>query len=196
MFTSISWQEFFLVISFSVVSYYCLATLLLFRQEITSLFRGHSFNLRPADEVSEFADSGPGIMGTIQHQEESVNQRTSINAAWEIEVFPSNDDPETFSDIKQGPSPENAAMLIGSVADLLQEIKTLVELVGEYKSAKEEGSSLFQTLFSRYPHLRESIYQEPINLYIYQTAKSTFDFDLELQEIRQWWAPVSDGIIS
>lgn len=187
MFNSISWQEFLLVVSLSVVGYYCLATLLLFRLEIVSLFRAQSSKSTPADEVSDVPDSGPGVMGTIQHQEESLIQRTSIDTAREIEVFPSNDDPETFSEVTERDPAENGAMLIGSVADLLQEIKTLVELVAEYKSPKEEGISLFQTLLLRYPYLRDSIYQEPVNLYIYEAAKSRFHFDLELEEIRQWW---------
>ncbi len=189
MFNSISWQEFFLVIGFSAVAYYCLATLLLFRVEILSLFRGNFSKFGPAEDVSDVPDSESGIMGNVQ--EEPVSPRTSLDSAREIEVFPSNDDPETFSEVRQAPAAQDPAMLIGSVSDLLQEIKTLVELVVEYKSPKQEGISLFQTLLLRYPHLRDSIYQEPVNLYIYETAKSRFHFELELDEIRQWWGPPS-----
>lgn len=186
MFNSISWPEFFLFIGFSALAYYCLATLLLFRLEILSFLRANFSKSALAEDVSEVPDPGAGIMGSVQ-PEEPVTPRTSLDSARELEVFPSNDDPEIFSEVKQGPSAQDPALLIGSVADLLQEIKTLIELIAEYKSPKQEGTSLFQTLLLRYPHLWKSTYEEPVNLYIYETAKSRFHFELGLDEIRQWW---------
>lgn len=188
MFSSISWQEFLLVIVFAVLTYYCLAAIFLFRAEIVSLFRGQISGSMRKDDLPPF-DSGSRVMGSIQPDEERVNQRISTDSVREIEVLPSEDDPETLAEVRQSPGIESGAMLIGSVADLLQEVKTLVELIAEYKSPKEEALSLFQTLLLRYPHLRESIYQEPVNLYIYENSKSRFPFILELGEIRRWWGP-------
>lgn len=186
MFSSISWQEFLLVIFFAVLAYYCLTAIVLFRTEIVSLFRGQISGSMRKDDLSP-SDSGSEVMGSIQPDEEPVNQRISTDTARGIEVLTSEDDPETLAEVRQSPGVESGAMLIGSVADLLQEVKTLVELIAEYRSPKEEALSLFQTLLLRYPHLRESIYQEPVNLYIYENSKSRFPFSLELDEIRRWW---------
>lgn len=187
MFSSISWQEFFIVIAFSVLAYYCLTALLLFRTDIVSLLRGQVSGSMRKDDLS-LSDSGSEVMGSIQPDEEPVSLRISTNTSQEIQVL-SDGDPETLTEVRQSPGVESGAMLIGSVADLLQEVKTLVELIAEYKSPKEEALSLFQTLLLRYPHLRESIYQEPVNLYIYENSKSRFPFSLELDEIRRWWGP-------
>ena len=193
MFNSISWQEFFLLIGLSALAYYSLTILLLFRTEVFSLFRDRFSRSPPVNQVPDVPDSEPGMMGNVQ-KGEPVSLRTSLDSARDIEVFPSNEGPESFSEVEQMPSAQDPSLLIGSVADLLQEIKTLVELIAQYKSPKEEATSLFQTLLLRYPHLRDSIYLEPVNFYICETAKSRFHFELNLDEIRQCWGTRHDTI--
>ena len=184
MFTSITWELFFTAILLIAGGYYGITVLLLYHHEIIHWFKSRSQQSRVSTpEHSVESTPSVGIMGGANRDNANEPLRTSVKTE-EVAIAASDDEPETIH------SPTLLAkddLLIGSVADLLQEIKTLVQLVAEYKSDKIESQSLFHALLIRYPHLRDTSYQEAIGLYICEAAKGQFSFDISLKEVSTWW---------
>jgi len=184
MFTSITWEIFFTAILLIVGGYYSITALLLYHKEIVQWFKFRSQQSTVTTPERE-PESSPsvGIMGGINQGNTSAPLKTSVNIE-EVAIAASDDEPE----IIHSPTLQvKDDLLIGSVADLLQEIKTLVQLVAEYKSDKSETQSLFHALLVRYPHLRDTTYQEAIGLYICDAAKGQFSFDVSPKEVSAWW---------
>ncbi len=184
MFSSITWEIFLTTVVAVIGCYYGITTLLLYHQEIIQYVKTRGQQPLVSSESTKVTASH-SVMGNIQ-EESSRELRSTISPAEEINVASDDDQPETVT------SPEVVLwtrdnLLIGSVADLLQEVKTLSQLMAECKSDKAEGESLFKTLLLRYPHLRGTIYRDAINLFIIDAARNQFAFDLSLSEINSWW---------
>lgn len=185
MFSSITWEIFLTTVLAVVSCYYGITTLLLYHQEIIQYVKTRGQQHPVSPQPTKVAASSHSVMGSIQ-EESSRELRSTISPAEEISVASDDDQPETVT------SPEVVSwtrdnLLIGSVADLLQEVKTLSQLMAECESDKAEGESLFKTLLLRYPHLRGTIYRDAVNLFIIDAARNHFVFDLSLSEINSWW---------
>jgi hypothetical protein len=185
MFSSITWELFITAIAVVIGGYYGITTLLLYHREITQWIktRGQEHVVKAAPgtlPLSPFA-----VMGNVQ-QEPTQTFRSSIETADAINVAASDEEPDTVHSPEAFRSSDDH-LLIGSIADLLQEVKTVSQLIAECKSDKAEGESLFRTLLLRYPHLRSTTYREAINLYILDAARNQFSFDLSSSEVNTWW---------
>lgn len=191
MFTSITWEIFFTATALIVGSYYGITALLLYHKEIVQWFKSKSQQSLVTTHERE-AESTPsvGVMGGINQDTTRAPLKTSVNIE-EVAIAVSDDEPETIhSPVIQ----VKDDLLIGSVADLLQEIKTLVQLIAEYKTDKSESQSLFHALLIRYSHLCNTSYQDAIGLYICMEAKDQFSFDLSAKEVATWWIEESSTI--
>ena len=183
MFNSITWEFFTTSIISLVAGYYFITTFLLFRKEIVGWVRSHRENASfksletPDDKLSI------SVMGNILNDKEA-HFRSTISSSEDVNVFTHNEQPET---IQVTAERNYDCILISSVGDLIQEIKSLIELVSECKSDKTECVSLFRTLFLRYPHLLDTPYFDSINLYVIEVGKTQFSFDLSLNEVSSWW---------
>lgn len=62
------------------------------------------------------------------------------------------------------------ALLVGTIADLLEEIKNLWFDIRRTEKSKEETSRLFQSLLSRYRPSIGANYRDVINLFIYDSC--------------------------
>jgi hypothetical protein len=185
MFTSITWEIFFTTIIMIVGSYYGISVLLLYRREIAQKFKSQaetSFgsSLENSQEVHHPSD----VMGGISKGEYENSPRTSIIESDEIGTVISDDQVEI---IQTPVSIHKDDLLIGSVADLIEEIKTLIQLIVEYKSDRVETQSLFHALLIKYPHLLDTSYQDAISLYICEAAKNHLSLQLQVDEMKDWW---------
>ncbi|SKC85152.1 hypothetical protein [Ohtaekwangia koreensis] len=183
MFTSITWEFFVTALVAAIGSYYGITTLLLYHREIIQWIKSSGQQPVAQTESTGIAEPSHAVMGGIQ-KESTQELRSSVAAAEEIYADTTDEEPETVT------SPEASSqdtLLIGSVADLLQEVKTLSQLLAEYKSDKAEGESLFRTLLLRYPHLRSTTYRDAINFYIVDAGRQQFSFDLSSSEVNAWW---------
>lgn len=79
------------------------------------------------------------------------------------------------------------SLLVGTVADLLEEIKKLSWKISKNKETKAESISLFQALLSHYYPLIGLNYNDVINLFIYDSCKENRVLDLPPEGIRSWW---------
>lgn len=184
MFTSITWELFFAAILLSGTGYYTVTVLLLYHSEIIQWVRSRSQqSVGPNPEPHIEPRPNRNIMGEI-NQVYSAPVKTSVPTE-ELAIADSDDEPET---IQTSVPSEKADLLIGNIADLLQEIKTLVRHVSENKSDKAESQSLFQALLIHHQQLRNTTYQDAISLYICNEAKDQFSFDLSVNEVNTWWS--------
>lgn len=87
----------------------------------------------------------------------------------------------------KAPSDTRDALLLGIVADILEEVKTLVKVISECEGDKEESISMFQSLLSKYPRLGQTKFRIAINMFIQEICKDQFAFDLTMREIDSWW---------
>jgi hypothetical protein len=126
-------------------------------------------------------------MGDVSLSDAATKRRVIEITDQDIAVTSNDEVQEPIQPLRQGTAASADNLLVGSVADLLEEIKTLVELIGEYKSSKAESQAFFNALFLRYPQLTKTSYQEAINIYLLDTARHHFSFEVSLPEIASWW---------
>jgi len=79
------------------------------------------------------------------------------------------------------------SLIIGTIADLLQEAKTLIQVILECEGEREESISMFRSLFSKYPGLAETKFRTAINMFILDMCKDECAFDLSISEVNSWW---------
>lgn len=184
MFSSITWELFLTTACVIIGSYYGITTLLLYHREVTQWIKSRGQQPVVKATPTTVSASPFAVMGNIQ-EESTQALRSSVGTAAEINVAASDEEPDTVYSPEVSSSEEH--LLIGSIADLLQEVKTVSQLIAECKSDKAEGESLFRTLLLRYPRLRSTTYREAINFYILDAARNQFSFDLSSSEVNTWW---------
>jgi len=186
MFTSITWGAFLAAIFLIISGYYVITSLLLYSGELKAWVTGKLKSRQSPIEVDPVSPSD-GVMGPINRTDLTAEQRISTVADHDIAINADDEFPEPILTPRQGSALQADSILVGSVADLLEEIKTLVQLIGEYKCGKAECHAFFHALFLRYPQLKNTTYQDAINLYILNAAQDHFSFDVSVQDIASWW---------
>lgn len=189
MFNSISWQDFLTVMAVAVGSYYAITVLLLYSSEITNIFRQKESKQFSSEATEDQIDSieSNDLMGKVKYETEVHVPREKNVSSEELQVQSLNEIEES---ITTSVSVNSDTLLIGTIADLLQEAKVLAEVVSD--SSKEEAVSLFKSLLSRYPQLAATHYREAVSLFIYDSCKQHCEFDLEPKEIKSWWSEIED----
>ncbi len=186
MFNFISWQLFLTALTLLIVAYYLITTPLLFFKEIAAKIKSSPHptpSVEPAREPhTKLQDN---LMGTANEVTVTPKHKTITTPGPEDFITNGSDDESDFIDeaaIKN-------ELLIGSVADLLQEIKNLLLLIAEDRTGKTESKALFNALFIRYPHLHNTSYSQAINFYLLNEEKDKFSFELTAEELQSWWTP-------
>jgi hypothetical protein len=190
MFNSISWELFLTAAALLMGGYYSITSLMLYYREIAHWVKSLSHPNTPSSPFTsaEQQHNTTSIMGNASPDAERTAIRSSELSAEEITTSGSEEQPEVVNS-----SSVKDDLLIGTVADLLQEIKTLIQLIAEYGTGKSESRALFNALFIRYPHLQNTSYPQAISFYICDTSKGLFSFELSVEETLSWWNPVADS---
>ena len=180
MLNSISWQEFFQTVIVAVGGYYAISILLLYSKDITQKIQ--AFKTRSVNTEPQAAQKGlNSLMGAIKNEQPSEaissNQKVVSSAEISISENASNTAAKYLED----------ASLIGTVSDLLQEIKVIADMIAESEGNKEDAASAFQALLKNYLHLSATKYQESIDLVIYDHCKSQCALQIEMSDIKSWW---------
>ena len=182
MFNFISWQSFLTLTTLLVAGYYSITSLMLYRKEIADWVKSLSHPSIPSPSTEpELKEPTENLMGIAQALPESYAIRSSEISAEDIITSGKDEEPETIH------SAGKDQLLIGTVADLLEEIKTLIQLIAEYRTGKSESEALFNALFIRYPHLQHTSYPLAISFYICDASKEQFAFGLSCDEVMSWW---------
>lgn len=186
MFSTITWEVFLTTVALLAGCYYAITSLLLYRKEIIQQFKlrtDHS----PAtlSTVNNEQQDSHAIIGSTREQD-TLSRTSSVNAE-EVNVDAGDDEePETIK-ILNVVSVGKDYLLIGSVADLLQEVRTIFQLTTDYASEKAECEALFRTLLLRYPHVRKTAYRQIISEYICEAGAKQFGFPVQPDEVSTWW---------
>jgi hypothetical protein len=164
MFDALSWNEFLLIIVLILTGYYVFVSLLFYRREISLSVQ----NIKKASplstdkhvlEVKEENDllgkAQPDVLPNSAHVTSTDSDQLQFSAPEQKEKQSEN----SHSDNQE-------ALLIGTVADLLEEIKTLVQVIVDCEGDKDESISMFQSLFLKYPQLAETKFRTAINMFI------------------------------
>lgn len=118
-------------------------------------------------------------MGKVQPEPVRPIRKQTVEAdAFLVEGSTDDEGEEPITDTK---------ILTGSVADLLQEIKTLGEMIAENHSPAEDGIPLFKSLLEHYPQVRDSPFREAVTIVIHTACKDTCQYQVELSEVKSWW---------
>jgi len=184
MFNSISWQDFLIVIVVAISSYYIITSLLLYSGEITHIFKQKESKQIDSDAHDDQSGSNEpnDLMGKIKYETEVNVPREKSVTSEELQFQASNESEEVIVPVQ---SNQTDTLLIGTIADLLQEIKALAEVVST--SSKEESVSFFKSLLQRFSKLRGTHYEDAVNMFIYNSCKEQCSFDLQPNEIKSWW---------
>lgn len=182
MFQSISWHEFLTVALIGGIGYYAVSSVVLYSEEIKSFFRNGRINLPGSDNTT---DQIQNLIGAAKPEP---------RAEWEpgsgdLQFAPLKKQEESVS-----PSNDPDMLLVGSVADLVEEIKTLSKKTSTV--SKEAISSRFKPLLLRYPQLSSTKYRETISLLISDTLKEHSPHSISHQEVDSWWISSTEKSIT
>jgi hypothetical protein len=185
MFAPITWEDFLIATLVLMAAYYCIIGLLFFRKEILFVFQARGRKGIPSTtSTHDIVRHDGSIMGAIQKDTVDTKLRVSEVVASEITIDDSSNEPETIQTVRER---TDDALLIGSVADLLHEIKILVLQMAERSSESEEVQSLIRVLLQRYPYLAQTTFQHAITVYICEEIKTHLHFQLTTIEVMSWW---------
>ncbi len=165
MFNTISWELFFVTVTILVGAYYFIVVLLLYAHEITR-WRKSFFN-KSHENVLVIPNEDVHVMGI---RNESIPEEGAEKNG-------------VSSSLTSG----SGDALVGTVADLLEEIKTLIQLTAENNWDKSKSQSLFQALFARYSMLKNTTHQQSISEYIADASSDEFPFEISVAEAMTWW---------
>lgn len=172
MFKSISWQEFLYAVLVVAGGYYCIFILFLYSRDIIRIFRSRDESSRQTQPKSEKTSSN--LMGGIKNDPPRKNEQSVDAQELIVDQLASRDNEES--------------LLIGSVSDLLHEIKVLARVIKESNGSKEDGVPMYQSLLSNYPHISGTKYQESVSIFIYEHLRNENVFEADLDEINSWWS--------
>ena len=160
---------------------------MLYSGEITHIFKQKKS--KQIDSTTQDDQNGSNerndpsdLMGKIKYETEVNVPREKSVTSEELQFQSSNESEEVIVPVQ---SNQTDTLLIGTIADLLQEIKALTEVVST--SNKEESVSFFKSLLQRFSKLKGTHYEDAVNVFIYNSYKEQCSFDLQPNEIKSWW---------
>jgi hypothetical protein len=182
MFKSISWQEFLYVVLAALGTYYCISILLLYSRDIIRIFKSKDESSRQTRPKVE--NSPSNLMGGVKNDPPRKNEQ--YVDAQELTVDQSGASTRDNEEL----------LLIGSVSDLLHEVKVLSRVIKESNGSKEDGAPMFQSLLSNYPHISGTKYQGSVSIFIYEHLRNENVFEADLNEINSWWPAAESQTIN
>jgi len=181
MFEIFSWNEYLIGLLIAAAGYYLFVALIFYRKEVLNpSILGKKQTYQPEKPIKPF-NKQPDLLGKAQPDVFPTSKHISLENPEQLviaETKPKPSDPDTTA---------NDALLLGSVADLLQELKTLIQVIAESNPDKEQTIIMIQSLLSRYSHLSETKFRSPVNLYLIDLLKEDLSMDMTFNEIDQLW---------
>lgn len=171
MLKSISWQEFLTVMSILSLIYYSVLGLIYYRAEIRNLLSGRT--RVKASHLSNSTKRRSSLIGQIR-EEEGIDEDEEQGTLSSDQIHPVENNPQDA--------------LLGAVADLLKDLKGIIDSIAANKKEKKESLVLIKAIFSKYSQLGGTRYQQSINLFLYENAVDQFAFELPLEEINSLWS--------
>lgn len=183
MFNAFSWSEFLSLIAIVTLAYYAFAGVVFFQRELRNRFTspsGGKDNNTASTEKRSDADLIERIEAT---KVPLADQRSALTSSEEI-LFADTEEPlDEVQPIQSKP----AELAVGTIPDLLEEIKTVMTQLSTVDVDTAELTTIFETLLARYTQLRNTPYQETVSVFIHELSKENLDAAIPLQQVRTWW---------
>lgn len=171
MLNSISWSEFLTFAALLIAVYYAITVTTYYRTEITAWFRKKEQPIN--NKVGQFST----LMGATKPEPSILILKQLISA----EDLLVNAAPE--EELHSASDP----IIIGTIADLLQESKILAKTIAQNNTSSDECAALFHSMLQHYPQLNNSTYKNPISISLYHTCKNEAGIEYSLEQINTWW---------
>ncbi|WP_114782336.1 hypothetical protein [Botryobacter ruber] len=194
----LTWTQFFLATGTSLLLYYLIITLLCYRQELKALSEKATARLLPqvylTSSTPETAQAGIPAESPIGAV--STSDAPTVSDASELQVAPRTEGEEeedmeetdsTTASVKTTSATEPPTFPMGTLADLLEEIKPLLELVVETQLEKEEFLSLLQLIISRYSRTAQSQYQDQVQQFLLEQSQVKLPYSLTPEDLQALW---------
>ena len=175
MLQTISWAEFFTVITILCGIYYLGAGFLLYRQEILSFFTNGLSSLPKSEQQPGTAEDL--FIGSTAHaakKDDESNEEIRFAATEKRQA-----EEEGNFKVKAD------ADLVGTVSDLGEEIKQLSAALKD--STKGQVSDHFRGLLKKYLKLSRTAYRSTINLLISESISEHTAHRIDAREVDTWW---------
>lgn len=171
MLQSISWSDFFTAVAVLVTLYYLFSVAVFYQKDFVHYLKNRGKSSQSDSDTTSMSDN---IMGAT-HSEQHVPREERI-APEDVQIISKRDDSEqTDSD----------SLLVGTVSDLLQEIRLLNENI--QLQTKDELVPVFRELLAKYPKLINTQYQEAINLFIVNASQESGKWEFDSVEVESLW---------
>ncbi len=178
MFEIFSWSEYLFGLLIAAVAYYIFITLTFYRKEVLNptqfVKQGNK-----GEKTTNPSNKQPDLLGKARLDSFPVSKHISLENQDQLVIAEANP--------KSTDHDKTETLLIGSVADLLQEAKTLIQVIAENKPEKEQTIGMIQSLISRYSHLSETKFRSAINLFILDLIKEDLSIHMNPVDIDQLW---------
>ncbi len=192
MFNSFSWEQYLIFIATILTLYYLSILLLYFRMDFAAIFTAKKGNLSHSKTepkyYNPFTPNPDSFMGSINPEkvEDQIYIKTKENGEANItQVEDSSADKE--HPVNAEPPLSSDTFLLGTIADLVKEIKTLIQLLSENGGIKEDFLKMVATLLARYHNLKDTAYQDTISIFLVNECKGKFHYEISLDEIKMLW---------
>lgn len=175
MIQSITWKQFGMAAVSAGLLYYLIILLQYYRQELIAFFK--SRGKRPGEAPGEppVNKTDQQVFGAIRIDEAEMD----VVKAEELDFAAF--EPDT-TDLPENGDTKN--LLLGEVADLMQELKVLLRVTKDTGDTKENFLMLFRLLVSKHPRIPSAAYGKSIAISIMDDS-ANLPFELTQTELEQ-----------
>lgn len=171
MLKSISWEEYFFAVAMIAAGYYVIIIAAFYSRDILRMLKEIPSSERPAIK-ERHSNSDSNLMGGIH---ENVFIRKNVEATVTSEEIEVSNSQTSEEGVQEGYS------------GLLDELKSLFQIMQEGNATKEDYLNHVKTSLSRYIHFMGTLQEAEINSRIISDLKDLGMIDITDMEIRGLW---------
>lgn len=171
MLTQFSWQQFLVAISVLTLVWYCLIILIFYRKELKRLLNGKPLKENKSEPLPHRWDE----------KIDDLEQNT-VDDLMGKSKLPDGVSVVEMDDI-QFIEPDTKTQRLGLIPDVIEEIKTIFDILGKEDGTKQDFLQLMQTVKENYPKISSHPNLPQINDFITSNAS----FHLTQDEIENIW---------
>ena len=165
----LTWGEFALILAAALLIYYLIILLGYYQKELLAFF-----NQQRGPGASKGIPADNSVMGIVNEDDAEMNLVDSDELCFAA--------PEEEEEVVPAYSDKNKTLLLGGLADFMQELKTLIRITVEAEDTKENFLSLFSLIASKYSQLMDGSFDQAIISYV---LDSELPFKISAEELEQ-----------
>jgi len=166
----LTWGEFALILAAALLIYYLIILLGYYQKELLVFF-----NRQRGAGASKGIAVDNSVMGIVNEDDAEMNLVDSDELYFVA--------PEEEEEVAPAYSDKNKTLLLGGLADFMQELKTLIRITVEAEDTKENFLSLFSLIASKYSQLMDGSFDQAIISYVLDSGLHNKISPEELEQI-------------